>query len=314
MLERIRCANTHSNRLIHCHILYLAYPKPRSNRYDTCQKGSESFRLVFVQSANRRESNVNITSLIGIVAGIAAVLVGQVLEGGKIEALIQPTAALIVLGGTIGAVLLCFPGKDLMGSLMGLKTVFLGAGVDFGKTTDIIVDLATKARKEGILALQSELKELDDPFLKKGLEMVTDGVDPHLLKDLLETEIGFFEEDINAASKVWESAGGLCPTVGILGAVLGLIHVMENLSDPASLGGGIAVAFVATVYGVGAANLICIPLGSKLKLASKPQIHMREMVLQGILAIQAGESPNFIRQKLAVYNHGGKHHDDAEKE
>jgi chemotaxis protein MotA len=257
---------------------------------------------------------VNITSFIGLIAGVGAVLLGQILEGGKIEALIQPTAALIVVGGTLGAVLLCFPGKDLLGSLTGLKTVFLGAGVNFEDNINKIVDLATKARKEGILALQTELKEIEDPFMKKGLEMVTDGVDPHLLKDLLETEIGFFEEDINGAAKVWESAGGLCPTVGILGAVLGLIHVMENLSDPSSLGGGIAVAFVATVYGVGVANLLCIPLASKLKLCSKPLIHSREMVLQGILSIQAGESPNFIRQKLAVYNHGGKHADDDSHE
>ena len=188
---------------------------------------------------------MNITSFIGIVAGTGAVLLGQVLEGGQIEALIQPTAGLIVIGGTLGAILLCFPGKDLLASLTGLKAVFLGAGVNFNETTELIVSMATKARKEGILALQSDLKEVTDPFLKKGLEMVTDGVDPHLLKDLLETELGFFEEDINAAAKVWESAGGLCPTVGILGAVLGLIHVMENLSDPGSLGGGIAVAFVA---------------------------------------------------------------------
>lgn len=217
-------------------------------------------------------------------------------------ALVQPTAAIIVLGGTIGALVLMFPGKDLKGALSGLQLVFLGANADFPGTIDLIADLATKARKEGILALQSSVSGIEDPFLKKGIEMVTDGIDPHLLQEMMETELHFLEEEYNAAAKVWESGGGLCPTVGILGAVLGLIHVMENLSDASKLGAGIAVAFVATVYGVGAANLICIPLATKLKLSAKPLLIIREMMLHGVLGIQAGESPNFIKQKLRVYD------------
>ena len=245
---------------------------------------------------------MQITSLIGIVAGIGAVIVGQVAEGGSVMALVQPTAAMIVIGGTVGALLLMFPGKDIMGALTGLKVVFLGADIDFPGTIELVADLATKARKEGILALQASVSEIQDPFLKKGIEMVTDGIDPHLLQEMMETELHFLEEDFNAAAKVWESGGGLAPTVGILGAVLGLIHVMENLSDSSKLGAGIAVAFVATVYGVGFANLICIPLATKLKLSAKPLIIMREMMLHGVLAIQAGESPNFIKQKLRVYD------------
>ena len=245
---------------------------------------------------------MSITSIIGLILGLAAVLVGQILEGGAITALIVPTAALIVIGGTIGAILLSFPGAVIMKMFDGLKVSFLGAGVDFAKYIDKLVELATKARKEGILALQSNLSEIDDEFLRKGLEMVTDGIDPHLLQEMMETELHFLDEEWTAAAKGWESAGALAPTIGILGAVLGLIHVMENLSDPSSLGGGIAVAFVATVYGVGFANLICIPLGSKIKANIKPLIIQKEMMLQGILAIQAGESPNFIRQKLMVYD------------
>ena len=196
---------------------------------------------------------MQITSLIGIVAGIGAVIVGQVAEGGSVMALVQPTAAMIVIGGTVGALLLMFPGKDIMGALTGLKVVFLGADIDFPGTIELVADLATKARKEGILALQASVSEIQDPFLKKGIEMVTDGIDPHL-------------------------------------------------SDSSKLGAGIAVAFVATVYGVGFANLICIPLATKLKLSAKPLIIMREMMLHGVLAIQAGESPNFIKQKLRVYD------------
>jgi chemotaxis protein MotA len=246
---------------------------------------------------------VDLTSIIGLVMGIGAVLVGQVLEGGKVEALIQPTAFLIVLGGTIGAVMLNFPGRDLMNALKSLPTVFLPSKEKPGEVIEMLIGFALKARKEGILALQAEIKAIEDPFLRKGLEMMTDGTDPHLLRELMETEVHFFEEEIGRAAKVYESAGGYTPTVGILGAVLGLIHVMENLSDPSKLGSGIAVAFVATVYGVAAANLIFLPLGSKIKFKRKGEVEIREMMIEGILSIQAGESPNFIREKLNVYNH-----------
>lgn len=249
---------------------------------------------------------MDITSLIGILAGVGFVLLGQILEGGSVMALVQPTAAMIVMGGTAGAVILAFPQKDIMAGLKCMKGVFLGTGADFAGTIDLIVNLALKARKEGILALQSDIKDISDEFLKKGMELMSDGTDPHLLREILETELTFLEEEITQAAKFWESAGGFTPTVGILGAVLGLIHVMENLSDPSKLGSGIAVAFVATVYGVGAANLICIPLGSKIKCNYRQLVILREMMIEGILAIQAGESPNFIRQKLSVFDTTGK--------
>jgi chemotaxis protein MotA len=245
---------------------------------------------------------VDLTSIIGIILGIAAVVGGQVLEGGSIAAIIQPTAFIIVMGGTLGAVMLSFPGGDLMRSVQSLPEAFLPSKDKPSEVIELLVNLALKARKEGILALQSDIREIQDPFLKKGLELMTDGTDPHLLRELLETELRFFEESKNQSGKVWETAGGFTPTVGILGAVLGLIHVMENLSDPSKLGSGIAVAFVATVYGVGFANLIFIPLGNKIKFKAKTSIAAREMMIEGILSIQAGESPNFIREKLRVFN------------
>jgi chemotaxis protein MotA len=245
---------------------------------------------------------VDLTSLIGAILGVAAVIGGQVLEGGSLMAIVQPTAFLIVVGGTTGAVMLAFPAKDLKNGVMNIKGAFAGSVADFPKTIELLVNLALKARKEGLLALQSEIKDMQDPFLKKGLELMTDGTDPHLLRELLETELSFFEEEITQSGKVWESAGGFAPTVGILGAVLGLIHVMENLSDPSKLGAGIAVAFVATVYGVGFANLLFIPLGSKVKLKMREAVKMREMVIEGILSIQGGESPSFIREKLRVFS------------
>jgi len=257
---------------------------------------------------------VDITSLIGIILGTGMVLLGQILEGGSVMALVQPTAAMIVVGGTAGAVILAFPMKDIIGGLTSLKGVFLGVGADFPPTIDLIVSLALKARKEGILALQSDIKEIKDDFLKRGMEMMADGTDPHLLREIMETELSFLEESITQAGKFWESAGGFTPTVGILGAVLGLIHVMENLSDPSKLGSGIAVAFVATVYGVGAANLVCIPLGSKIKFNYRQLVIAREMMIEGILSIQAGESPNFIRQKLTVFDSSGKSKQSADGE
>ncbi len=234
--------------------------------------------------------------------GILAVFGGAVLEGIKVEAILQPTAFIIVVGGTTGATLLHASLPDLLNSLRGLQVIFLGVPEKPSEVSKLLVDLALKARKEGILALQSDISSIEDPFLKKGLELMTDGTDPHLLRELLETELGFFEEEVTAAGKVFESAGGYFPTVGIIGAVLGLIHVMENLNDPSKLGAGIAVAFVATVYGVGAANLIFIPMGAKLKSKRKVTIMTREMMIEGILSIQAGESPNFIAEKLKVFN------------
>lgn len=249
---------------------------------------------------------MDITSLIGVLLGIAAVFGGALLEGLPIDSILQATAFIIVIGGTAGAVLLQCTGKDLMNAIKDLKVIFLGVPEKPHQIADLMVELALKARKEGILALQSDIAAIDDPFLKKGLELMTDGTDPQLLRELLETELAFYEDEVTAASKVWEGAGGFSPTIGIIGAVLGLIVVMRNLDDMAALGGGIAVAFVATVYGVGAANLLFIPMGGKLKSKRKVTIMTREMMIEGILSIQAGESPNFIREKLRIFDPTGK--------
>lgn len=244
---------------------------------------------------------MDITSIIGLLLGAAAVFGGAVLEGLPLSSIMQATAFIIVLGGTTGAIVLQSTQEDLVNAIKGLPIIFMGPKEKPGEVAELLVNLALKARKEGILALQGDIGSIEDPFLKKGLELMTDGTDPQLLRELLETELGFFEEEVTHASKVWEGAGGFAPTVGIIGAVLGLIHVMQNLNDPSKLGAGIAVAFVATVYGVGAANLLFIPLGGKLKGKRRTTIMTREMMIEGILSIQAGESPNFISEKLKVF-------------
>ena len=209
---------------------------------------------------------MDITTIGGLILGVSAIIVGQMLEGGTIGSLIQPTAALIVFGGTAGAVVVSFPLNELISSIkLLLSKAVLNTKLNTEDLINEIVDYANRARKEGILSLENALEEIKDPIMFKGLRLVIDGVEPTLVRDLLETELGIFEEHVNQCGKVLEAAGGYAPTVGIIGAVLGLIHVMQNLSNPEALGGGIAVAFVATVYGVGAANLALIPLGTKIK-------------------------------------------------
>lgn len=244
---------------------------------------------------------MDLTSLIGLFAGGFFILVGQVMEGGTIEQLIQVTAAFIVFGGTFGAVLLSFPAEDLNEAVKDIKLIFFTGPVNYQEIIDKIIEFAQKARKEGVIALESDAKNESDPLLKMGLEAVSDGADPTLVREMMETLLGQIEAKKAGSAKVWESAGGYSPTIGIIGAVLGLIQVMQNLSDPSKLGAGIAVAFVATVYGVGFANLIGIPMGSKIKFKAKQDIKAKEMIIEGIMAIQAGESPTLIERKLQAY-------------
>lgn len=244
---------------------------------------------------------MDFTSLIGVFLGIVCILIGQALEGGNIGQLLQITAAFIVFGGTAGAVILSFSVNELKDALVLLKDVFIGEKVDFDEITSEIIKFATKARREGVISLEKEARNASDPLLVLGLEAVSDGTDPALVRQMMETQITLLEEKVNGAAKVWESAGGFSPTIGIIGAVLGLIQVMQNLSDPSKLGAGIAVAFVATVYGVGSANLLFIPFATKLKFKYKKVFLKKEMIVEGILAIQAGESPALIERKLQAY-------------
>ena len=244
---------------------------------------------------------MDLTSILGIVIGIGCILIGQALEGGSMQSLIQITAAFIVFGGTAGAVILSYPQQDLQQAVKELKTAFFNKKNDYDSVISEIVGYAMKARKEGVIVLEKEARNASDPLMKLGLEAVSDGADPVLVRDLMETQLSQMEERVTRAAKVWESAGGYSPTIGIIGAVLGLIQVMQNLADPSKLGAGIAVAFVATVYGVGAANLLFIPLGSKIKFKSKQDFLAKEIMIEGILSIQAGESPALIERKLQAF-------------
>lgn len=255
-----------------------------------------------------QESRVemDITSIVGVFLGIVCILIGQALEGGSIQQLLQITAAFIVFGGTLGAVILSFPIEDIVQAIKELKLVFLTKAPNYDDTISKMLAYAQKARKEGVISLEADAKSESDPLLKMGLEAVSDGADPTLVRDMMETFLSRLETQKHGAAKVWESFGGYSPTIGIIGAVLGLIQVMQNLSDPSKLGAGIAVAFVATVYGVGAANLIAIPISTKIKLKAQQEFVAKEMIIEGIIAIQAGESPTLIERKLQAYLVDGK--------
>ncbi|MGN1124933.1 MAG: flagellar motor protein [Candidatus Gastranaerophilaceae bacterium] len=244
---------------------------------------------------------MDIFAIVGLFLGITFILVGQAMEGGNLAQLLQVTAAFIVFGGTAGAVVVSFPPAVLKKSFALIKDVIFPPKVDFEALTTEIGGFAQKARKEGVIALEKEAKHASDPVLTMGLEAVSDGADPTLVQSMMENQISQQEMEVHTAAKVFESAGGYSPTLGIIGAVLGLIQVMQNLSDPASLGAGIAVAFVATIYGLFAANLLLIPLGTRIKLIYSKIFLAKTMMVEGVLAIQAGESPALIERKLRSF-------------
>jgi chemotaxis protein MotA len=240
-------------------------------------------------------------SVAGLFLGLAVIIAGHLLEGGNVSSLAQPTAFLIVIGGTLGAVMLQSPLAVFKRGLRMLKWVFLPPPANHQKLIADIVRWSNIARKDGLLALEAQIRAQRDPFVAKGLQLLVDGTELGRMREILEVDIGGQEASLKAAAKIWESAGGYAPTIGILGAVMGLIHVMENLSDPSRLGGGIAVAFVATIYGVGSANLIFLPVARKLLTNISRVIMLREMLLDGLLSIGNGDNPRIIEGRLQGY-------------
>ncbi len=243
-------------------------------------------------------SRLDTTTFIGIFLAFGAILGGQILEGGHVGSLIQLTAFVIVIGGTLGATLIQFSTPVFMLGMRLTKWVFFTPNIVLTEVIDQVVGWGNTARRGGLLSLEPLLEEMDDPFMRKGLQMLVDGAEPDKLREMMEVEMEAYDEHHRLAAKVWESAGGYSPTIGILGAVLGLIHVMENLSDPAKLGAGIAVAFVATVYGVGAANLFYLPFANKIRAVIGREMVKRAMVVEGLVAVANGENPRLIETRL----------------
>lgn len=247
-------------------------------------------------------SKPDVATLGGIALALAGIIGGLLLEKGSISDVAQATAAMIVFGGTIGAVLITNPLPVFLRAVKGLRQVFFEQAATTGGTIDTLLQMATKARKNGIVSLETEAAELPDPFLRKALNLAVDGTDLNELRKMMEIDIELSEQAGEAEAKVWEAAGGYAPTIGIIGAVMGLIQVMKHLDDIKEVGHGIAVAFVATVYGVGSANIFFLPAGSKMRARLHRARVIKEMILEGVSGIVEGLNPTLIRLKLESFN------------
>jgi chemotaxis protein MotA len=241
---------------------------------------------------------VDKSSIGGIVLAVGGILAGLLLEGGNFRQVLQPTAAMIVFGGTLGAVMLQFPLPVVRQAVRRLGTVFIGSRQNAHATIRRLVEYAQQARREGIVSLDAHLSEIEDPFLKKSLMLAIDGTEPEELRNIMELELNNQAEHEEQVPQVFESAGGFAPTIGIIGAVLGLIQTMQHLDKIEEVGRGIAVAFVATIYGVGSANLLYLPVAGKMKLRIREEQIAREMTLEGVVSILEGMNPHMLETKL----------------
>ena len=246
----------------------------------------------------------DLATLGGIVLAMGSIVGGLLLEKGNILDIAQYTAAIIVLGGTAGAVMVSTPMKVLRGALRRLGSVFREKEIDPLSVIHELIDYATKARKNGLVSLEPLVGKISDPFLKKGLGLAVDGTDLQELRRIMELEMALAEHHAESEMKVFESAGGYAPTIGIIGAVMGLIQVMKNLANIDEVGHGIAVAFVATVYGVALANIFFLPAANKIKSRVQHEGHMREMMLEGTIGIAEGLNPRLLENKLEAFVHG----------
>ena len=248
----------------------------------------------------------DLATISGIALALAGIIGGLLLEKGSIQDLTQGTAAMIVLGGTFGAVLVTTPMAIVRRALRGLGAIFFERTSDTAAAIDRLIQYAAKARKQGIVSLEAEAAAIDDPFLRKALSLAVDGTDLQELRKMMEIDIAVAEHNAESEARVWEAAGGYAPTIGIIGAVMGLIQVMKHLEDITAVGHGIAVAFVATVYGVGSANILFLPAANKLRARMHAAALRKDMVLEGVVGIVEGLNPTLIRLKLDAYNPHGE--------
>lgn len=246
---------------------------------------------------------MDVLSILGVILGFAAIIGGNYLEGGSIAALINLPAAVIVIGGTFGAAMIQTPWVGMKLAISRLRWIFAPPRMAFQQGINKVSRWAIAARKEGLLGLESLSETESDFFARKGLQLLVDGSEPDSIRNVMEVESLVLEQRDVDAARFYESMGGYAPTIGIIGAVMGLIQVMSNLSDPSKLGSGIAIAFVATIYGVGFANLLLLPVASKLKNLARSESRFRELLIEGIISIAEGENPRAIELKLNGFLH-----------
>lgn len=256
---------------------------------------------------------MDIASILGLIIAVGGCIAGYMEEGGALVGLLSLSSALIVLGATIGATFLSVPMKSIKEIPKLIKIVFLEQRINYTELIDKITELAGIARKEGILALESKTKDMNNKFLANGLNMVIDGMDKESIQSIIEVEINAIATRHARRAKIFDVAGGYCPTMGILGTVMSMISILKDLNDPGSLGPKIAMAFTATLYGVGFANMLFLPIAEKLKSKSQDEMISLEMTMEGILSIQAGESPKIIKEKLLVFTNEARQSVTEEK-
>ncbi len=246
-------------------------------------------------------SLVELGVVVGLVVALASVLISNAIEGGTVGSLINPSAMLLILGGTVGATMVSVGLKNFL-SLPGLLArVIKQPQGDPRQMMETLISFAQKARREGLLALEEDVQQLPDRFMAKGLQMVVDGADTEMVETILMTEVELTEKHLMAGAGILETAGGYAPTMGIIGTVMGLIHVLSNLENPNELGPAIAVAFLATFWGIATANLFWLPVAGKLKVLAREEAELRTLVVEGILSIQKGDSPAILREKLEAF-------------
>lgn len=249
----------------------------------------------------RRPGRLDVATVAGLALAVGGIVGGLVWEGGHVQEILKPTAAVIVLGGTFGAVLVTSSMKAVNGAIRAFADLFFEETHSPEALVEEIVGYAAKARKSGVVSLEQDAETVADPFLQKALTLAVDGTDLQELRRMMELEIEVEEHQVDTYARVFESAGGYAPTIGIIGAVLGLIQVMKHLADIDEVGKGIATAFVATIYGVGFANVLFLPAGGKLRARAQERSRQRELVLEGVISIVEGMNPKMIRSKLAAY-------------
>ena len=241
------------------------------------------------------------SSIIGIIVGCLGIAVGATMEGSNVMAVINPSAMMIVLLGTLGATITGTSFDSIKAIPKLFKKAFSPDVLDLNGRVTELVSYAEQARRDGLLALDEQLANVEDPFTKKGLQLVVDGTDPELVADVLEAENDAMRKRHKAATQPFEKAGGYAPTLGIIGTVFGLVHVLSNLSKPETLGPSISAAFIATLIGVASANVIYLPVATKLKQISEEELHARALIVEGILSIQAGDNPRVVQEKLITF-------------
>jgi len=233
--------------------------------------------------------------------GVGAMVVTMLIEGGNPLSLLNVSAAVIVFGGCTGALFVAFPLKQIVRMPILIGQSFKAHHGDLHGLIDQFVNLADQARREGLLALEGEISKIEDSFIKKGVMLIVDGLDPTIVREIMETDTNLLAERHKEGQEMFKSLGGFAPTFGIIGTVMGLITVLGNLSEPEKLGESIAVAFIATLYGVASANILWLPMGNKLKVKTQHELMGRELSTEGVLAIQAGENPRIVREKLESF-------------